>query len=73
MNKFSTLMLERINETKEMELPKISTITDETVDLDKWYYNGFYVLLKLKNMMVLVERRIRQRWRHIRMKIIWRK
>ena len=33
---------------KESELPTISVMPDENIDLDKGYYHGVYVLLYLK-------------------------
>ena len=73
LNDLSSLTVERIPDTKEAEVPTIYIIPDETVDLYKWYYHGVYMLLKLKKIIVLVERRSRQRWRNINMRTIWRK
>ena len=38
LNKLYFVIVESIPDTKEAEVPTISTIPDETVDLDKWYY-----------------------------------
>ena len=54
LNKISSLTVERIPDTKEAEVPTIYIIPDETADLDKWYYHGVYMLLKFKNILVLV-------------------
>ena len=42
--------------TKEAEAPTISVIPDDTIDMDKGYYHGVYVLLNLTNKKV-VDRR----------------
>ena len=54
LNQISAVKVETITDTKEAELPTIYMIPDGTVDLDKWYYHGVYVLLKFKNVVVLV-------------------
>ena len=47
-NQISAVTVQRIPDTKEAEVPTISSIPDDTVDLDNQYYHGFYVLLKFK-------------------------
>ena len=46
LNKIPAIAVDMIPETKEVEVPTIFTIPDDTVDLDEWYYHGVYVLLK---------------------------
>ena len=44
----TVVILERKSDTKEAEVPTISEIPDETVDLEMGYYHVVYVLLNFK-------------------------
>ena len=40
------LIVEKRNMTEEANMPTISVTPDETIDLEKVYYHGVYVLLQ---------------------------
>ena len=42
------MTVKRILVTKEAEAPTISVIPDDTIDMDKGYYHGVYVLIHFK-------------------------
>ena len=48
-NKLTILTVENIPMNKEAEVVKISVMPNETIDLDKGYYHGVYVLLYFNN------------------------
>ena len=48
LNQLTIATLEKIPMTNEYEVPTISGIPDETIDLEKGYYHGLYVLLKFQ-------------------------
>ena len=48
-NQITSVKIYRIPITKESEFPKIYTMTDEKVYLEKVYYNGVYVSLYFNN------------------------
>ena len=45
-NQLTALVVNSIPVTEEVKLPTISVIPDETIDLDKVYYPGLYVIIK---------------------------
>ena len=45
-NQLTALVVNSIPMTKEVKLLTISVIPDETIDLDKVYYPGLYVIIK---------------------------
>ena len=45
LNQITNVALERISVTREAEMPIISVIYDNTIDLEKGYYHGFYFLI----------------------------
>ena len=47
------MTLERIPVTEEDEVPTIYEIPDETIDLEKGYYHGVYILLQCNKQDVV--------------------
>ena len=45
-NQLTLVTVDKIPVTEEAKVPTISVIPDETVDIEKGYYNGVYVLLQ---------------------------
>ena len=44
-NQLTSVTLDKIPDAEEYKVPTISVIPVETVDLDKGYYHGVYMLL----------------------------
>ena len=64
-NQLTVVTVDRIPVIEYAKDTTIYAILDETIDLDKRYYNGFY-------RMVLIKSRTRKTWSQIWMRRIWR-
>ena len=49
LNHIAVVTVDSIPLTKEAEMPILSVIPDDTIDLDKGYYHFVYVLLHFNN------------------------